>query len=81
MPLFANLFLANTIAHIKQIANSELKNKDKKKMILEIASDTTLISILNSMNAPKEKISRKIFYFCVLHKHINLLIFFIRAKG
>ena len=74
-------FLANTIAHIKQIANSELKNKDKKKMILEIASDTTLISILNSMNAPKEKISRKIFYFCVLHKHINLLIFFIRAKG
>lgn len=74
-------FLANTIAHIKQIVNSELKNKDKKIMISEIVSDSTLISILSSINAPKEKMSRKLFYFCVLHRYINLLVFLIRTKG
>jgi len=70
-------YLANTIAAMKQIVNSNEERKNKRNNLKNILYDDVLNEVLKKVKRNKFSLSRKILFFLMRKKALNLIVLLI----
>lgn len=74
-------YIANIIAMIKMVVNSDLNSKKKKEKLKEITADTTLLNAIDDINRERESLSRKLLFDCIKARKILSIIALVKINN